>query len=234
MTRIILSGCCGKMGNTVVSEAKKLRNFEIIAGFDKNENQSYCFPVFSSFEDIKMKCDAVLDFSAPANIKSLLEFAVSSRIPAVIATTGYNHDELSLIENASRDIPVFFSYNMSVCVNLLCRLVKSAAQTLNGYDVDITEIHHRDKKDTPSGTALMIADCIKSDDTYNNSNIHSYRSGTVTGTHEVMFAGENEVLKISHSAQSPAVFASGALKACEFIKDKANGLYSMDDIIRTA
>ena len=178
----------------------------------------------------------------------MLKFAGVSNIPVVIATTGFSDDEIKIIEDYSKTIPIFKSANMSYETNLMISLVSKLAKALHNSDIEIVDVHHNQKVDSPSGTALMIADSIN--DTLDNSmhyefnrhskraprdkkeiGIHSLRGGTEVGKHSVFFFGENESLEISHTVTSRAVFANGALKAAEFIIGKSPGLYNMNDLI---
>lgn len=248
MTDILLSGCCGRMGRAIASYVNEQDEFNIVAGIDINGGEKE-FPVFVSPFSFNGKADVIIDFSSPAALPGLLEYAVKNKIPAVIATTGLSEAHIELIHKAAEEIPVFFSANMSLGVNLVCELAKVAAKVLgDSYDIEIIEAHHNQKVDAPSGTALMIADSI-SDELSTRPNyeynrqakrekrpkneigIHSVRGGTIIGEHEVIFAGYNEVIKISHSAASKELFAAGAVNASKFIKDKNPGLYSMSDIV---
>ena len=249
MTDILLSGCCGKMGRAIASYIKEKDEFNIIAGIDLNQGDC-AFPVYVSPFSFEGKADVIIDFSSPAALPGLLEYAVDKRIPAVIATTGLNDAHIELIHKASKEIPVFFSANMSIGVNLVCELAKVAAKVLGeSYDIEIVEAHHNQKIDSPSGTALMIADSISEElanspvyeynrqakrekRSKNEIGIHSIRGGTIVGEHEVIFAGYNEVIKICHSAANKELFAAGAVNASKFIKDKKPGLYSMSDIVK--
>lgn len=249
MTDILLSGCCGRMGRAIASYVSEKDEFNIVAGLDLKQGDRP-FPVFVSPFSFEGKADVIIDFSSPAALPGLLEYAVEKKIPAVIATTGLDDAHIELIHKASKEIPVFFSANMSLGVNLVCELAKVAAKVLgDSYDIEVVEAHHNQKVDAPSGTALMIADAISSEletrPNYeynrqakrekrpkNEIGIHSIRGGTIVGEHEVIFAGYNEVIKISHSAASKELFAAGAVNASKFIKDKEPGLYSMSDIVK--
>ncbi len=248
MTDILLSGCYGKMGRAITSYITGCEDIKIVAGLDIADG-SGDFPVFVSPFSFDGKVDAIIDFSSPAALPGLLEYAVERKIPAVIATTGLDDAHIELIHKASKHIPVFFTANMSLGVNLVCELAKTAAKILgNSYDIEIIEAHHNQKVDAPSGTALMIADAISNElerrpnyeynrqakrekRTKNEIGIHAVRGGTIVGEHEIIFAGYNEVIKISHSAASKELFAAGAVNAAVFIKDKKPGLYSMSDIV---
>lgn len=254
MAGIILTGCNGKMGRAVTNSVKDTDGFEIIAGIDVFTEERYGYPVFASpsliSEKLTKKTDVIIDFSNPSALAGLLEYAVKNSIPAVICTTGLNDSQLNLIKTASEKIPVFFSANMSLGVNLVCELAKKAASVLgDSYDIEIIEMHHNQKIDAPSGTALMIADKIKEelDDsvryeydrhskrekrTKNEIGIHAVRGGTITGEHQVIFAGHDEIISISHSARSKELFATGAVNAAKFICGKPAGMYNMSDMLK--
>lgn len=248
MIKAILCGCSGKMGGFVAECAKKDSEIEIVAGVDKFNNGQQ-FPVFSEFSKINTDADIIIDFSHPAVLDGLLEFATAKNLPVVIATTGYSDSQMEQIKKASEIIPVFFTFNMSVGVNLICSLAKKAATILgDDFDVEIIEKHHNLKIDAPSGTAIMLANAVNQvfDDQkhyeYDRHSkrqkrekseigIHSVRGGTIVGEHDVIFAGHDEVITISHSAQSKEVFAAGAVKAAKFMYGKTAGLYDMNNIM---
>ncbi len=248
MTRLILSGCYGTMGKVITACVSKRDDCEIVAGVDINEG-SAPYPVYKSFDGISEKADAVIDFSHPSVLNSLLVFCKENKYPVVIATTGLNDSQKADIELASKEIPVFFSANMSLGVNLISELAAKAAKVLEGsFDIEIVEAHHNQKIDAPSGTALMLADSIndaletKAHYEYDRHSkrmkrekdeigIHSVRGGTIVGEHEIIFAGLDEVIKISHSARSKNLFAVGAINAAIFISGKSPKLYSMKDLI---
>jgi 4-hydroxy-tetrahydrodipicolinate reductase len=248
MTRLILSGCFGTMGKVITRCVEKRDDCEIVAGVDINEG-STSYPVYKSFDAVTEKADAVIDFSHPSVLSSLLAFCKVNKYPVVIATTGLSDAQKAEIEEAGNEIPVFFSANMSIGVNLISELAAKAAKVLEGsFDIEIVEAHHNQKIDAPSGTALMLADSInnaletKAHYEYDRHSkrmkrekdeigIHSVRGGTIVGEHEVIFAGLDEVIKISHSARSKDLFAVGAINAAIFINGKAPKLYSMKDLI---
>ncbi len=254
MAGIILTGCNGKMGRAVTNSVAETDGFEIVCGIDVFTEERYGYPVFASPalipDEITKKADVIIDFSNPSALAGLLEYAVKNSLPAVICTTGLNDSQINLIKTASEKIPVFFSANMSLGVNLVCELAKKAAAVLgNAYDIEIIEMHHNQKIDAPSGTALMIADSIREelDDgvkyeydrhskrekrTKNEIGIHAVRGGTITGEHQVIFAGHDEIISISHSARSKELFATGAVNAAGFICGKDAGLYNMSDMLR--
>ena len=236
------------MGKAITAAAGT--DYDIVAGVDVNASAlaACSFPVYERISDFPDKADVIVDFSHHSALPSLLDYAKKTKTPLVIATTGHTEEELALMKAASSEIAVFFSGNFSIGINLLINLAKQAAKTLGmDFDVEIIEKHHNKKLDAPSGTALMIADSIKSQreeteyvyDRHTERKargkeeigIHSVRGGTIVGEHEVMFAGTNEIVTISHSAASREIFATGALRAAAYLSKKETGLYSMSDLI---
>ena len=248
MINVILCGSGGKMGSFVAEAVAKTENMQIIAGVDK-VNNGESFPVFSKFSEISKKADVIIDFSNPVLLDDLLDYAINTKTAVVIATTGYTEVQIEKIQKAAEIIPVFFTFNMSLGVNLICSLAKKAASVLGGgFDVEIVEKHHNQKIDAPSGTAIMLANAVNSvfndEKIYeydrhskrqkrnkNEIGIHSVRGGTIVGEHDVIFAGHDEVITISHSAYSKEVFAVGSVKAAAFICGKNAGLYDMNSIM---
>lgn len=249
MINIILVGANGKMGQVISRIADEDANTNIVCGIDINTERKNSFPVYSSFSDVKEPSDVIIDFSHPSSLSSTLEYAINNKKAIVIATTGLSKDQLLSIKDASSKIPVFFSANMSLGVNLIIQLAKKAALLLeDNFDIEIIEKHHNLKIDAPSGTALAIADAINETCTHSNEyvydrhsmrkkrskreiGIHSIRGGTIVGEHDVIFAGNDEIIEIKHTATSKEIFAVGAVKAANFLADKAPGLYNMDDLI---
>lgn len=237
------------MGHAVARAVFDADNAAITAGFDISVPGDVDFPVYTSLSDVKEKFDAIIDFSHPSMTNEILSFAKSTGTPAVICTTGLSGEQMANIEQTSKDVAIFFSANMSLGVNLLIDLVKRASKILeDNFDIEIIEKHHNQKLDAPSGTALAIADAIadtvsyEAEYTYDRHSvrkkrdkseigIHAVRGGTIVGEHSVIFAGCDEVIEIKHSAASKEVFAVGAVKAAEFLKDKPAGLYAMKDLI---
>ena len=248
MTRIILSGALGKMGKAIMACVSNRDDCEIVAGVDIAKEEC-SFPVFKSFNKIDVVADVIIDFSHPSVLSDLLAFAKEKNIPAVIATTGLNDEQLDSIKVASNDLPIFFSANMSIGVSLVSELAKKAAKVLQGsFDIEIVEAHHNQKIDAPSGTALMLADSIsealnekpiyefdrhskRMKRNKNEIGIHAIRGGTIVGEHEIIFAGTDEIIKISHSAYSKQLFANGSVNAGLFLVGKEPGFYSMQDLI---
>lgn len=251
MINILLSGCNGKMGQVITRLAAERQDLKIAAGYDQNTSIQNTYPVFSDLSKCNVKVDVIIDFSHPAALDSLMDFAVSNKIPAVIATTGLAATQVEMLKDASKRIPIFFSANMSLGVNLLIDLVKKAARVLEkDFDIEIVEKHHNQKIDAPSGTALAIADAInnsleqKQEYTYDRHSrrkkrskteigIHAVRGGTIVGDHSVIFAGNDEIIEINHIAMSKEIFAVGALNAAAFLYNKGSGMYNMDDLIQS-
>lgn len=250
MTKIILSGCNGKMGGVITEIVNGMNDCEIVCGVDVADVRKHPYPVFTAFSDINVTADVIIDFSHPSALDNLLDYALKNKMPAVLATTGYNDSAIEKIKNATKEIPVFFTFNFSLGVNLLVALSKKAAQVLgNDFDIEIIEKHHNQKIDAPSGTAIMLANALNSvfdgemmyeydrhskrqKRTKNEIGIHSVRGGTIVGEHDVIFAGRDEVITLSHSAGSKQVFAAGAVKASKFVAGKPAGLYDMNDVIK--
>lgn len=248
MIKAILVGACGQMGRNVTLCSDCCDDIKIVAGVDKF-NCGMDYPIFPTFDEVNVNADVIIDFSNVALLDDLLKFATEKKLPLVIATTGYSDAQIEKIKAASKIIPIFFTFNMSIGVNLLCSLAKKAASILgDGFDIEIVEKHHNQKLDAPSGTALMLANAVNGvfDDklkyeydrhakrakrTKNEIGIHSIRGGTIVGEHDVIFAGRDEVITLSHAAHSKQVFATGALKAAKFIVEKTAALYDMNDIM---
>lgn len=248
MTDILLHGCLGKMGRMVTECCKEADDICITAGIDKINNNTMPYKVYTSLNEVTEHCSVVLDFSTAGALDNLLSFCLINSKPMVICTTGYKNEEIDKIKEASSKIAIFKSANMSLGINILNSILKKyTAKLYKNFDIEIVEMHHKDKLDSPSGTALMLGDTIKNsiDEAYyykygrdgmkkrdkNEIGIHSIRGGTVTGEHEIIFSGYKERILISHTAESREVFAMGALKACEFIKNKPAGLYDMENLI---
>ena len=246
MVKILINGCNGKMGNVVSELAKKDEEIEIVGGFDISSREDI-YPIFTSLEDINVKPDAIIDFSVPKATFNILEYAKNNKIPVVIATTGFTDEENKKIEEYAKEIPILKSANMSFDVIMMKNIIKQIAPKLEGTDIEITEVHHNRKIDSPSGTAQMLADSIndalgnKYHCEYNRHDKHekrdkfeigmnSIRGGNIVGEHIVQFFGEFETFEIRHTSYSRNVFAEGALKAAKFIVGKKAKLYSMDDL----
>lgn len=249
MVKLILSGCNGKMGRVIAECVRERNDCTVVAGLDLNTDMAGGFPVFADAADCVVEGDVIIDFSHPDALNSVLGLAARRNTPVVIATTGLSHAQVDQVHSASRQIPVFFTANMSLGVNLLVELAKTAARVLGQeYDIEIIEKHHNQKIDAPSGTALWLADEIsgvlpqppqyihdrhsqRRKRTKTEVGIHAVRGGTIVGEHDVLFAGRDETITLSHRAASKEIFATGSLNAALFLYGKANGLYSMADLI---
>ncbi len=249
MVNVAIVGCNGKMGHFVAEAVSENREATAFFGVDAFGESKYDFPVYKSFKDIDKKADVIVDFSNPALLDDMLEYAITNSVPCVICTTGFSPEQITKIKAASEKIAIFHSGNMSLGINLLIELTKEATKVLgNGFDIEIVEKHHNLKVDAPSGTALMIADGIsevlENEPQYvydrhsyrkkrskNEIGIHAIRGGTIVGEHDVIFAGHDEVITISHQAQSKEVFAVGAVNAAVFLSSQKPGMYNMGNLL---
>lgn len=250
MPKIIISGCNGRMGQTIVRLCADKKDITIVAGFDKNPQKLSYFPVYADPMEYIGEADVIIDFSSPLSLDVLLNYCTRRSIPCVLCTTGYSNEQLVQISHTSESVPVFKSGNMSLGINLLTSLIKKAATVLGeDFDVEVIEKHHRMKLDAPSGTALMLADAAasalpyKADYIYdrqsvrqsrakNEIGISSVRGGTIVGEHEVIFAGTDEVIEFKHTAYSRDVFANGAISAAKFLATvKEPRIYDMNDVL---
>ncbi|MCD7847938.1 MAG: 4-hydroxy-tetrahydrodipicolinate reductase [Oscillospiraceae bacterium] len=252
MVNAVISGCFGKMGKVVGDVISKRDDIKTVAGVDKVISGDFQFETVTEVSKLTCKPDVIIDFSHPSALPSLLDYAKTNGTALVLATTGYSEQDIADIKSASSQIPIFFTANMSIGINLLSALAKKAATILgDDYDIEIVEKHHNQKIDAPSGTALMLADSINEvrDEKYNyiydrhsqrkkrdksEIGIHSVRGGTIVGEHEIIFAGRDEVITLSHSAASKEVFAVGAVNAAVFLSGKPAGMYSMADLIEAS
>lgn len=252
LTNILLCGANGKMGHVVESVVSQREDLAVTAGIDCNTTPYADFPICAALSDFQGKADVVVDFSHPALLRDLLDYCVRTGTPLVAATTGYTPEQVQAIRDASEKVAIFFTFNLSIGINLLIDLAQRAAAVLgDSFDVEIVEKHHRRKLDAPSGTALMLADAVnqslgdrcqyeydrhsrRQSRPANEIGIHSVRGGTIVGEHEVIFAGRDEVLTLSHSAASKEVFAVGAVNAAAFLAGKPAGLYRMKDLLQSS
>lgn len=250
MINVLINGYWGTMGQVLASEIDKTENMKVVAGVDKCVRDAQVdHKVYNNIFDCNDDIDVIIDFSHPNSLPNLLKYGTEKNIPLVICTTGLTEDDMNNIKMASKNIPIFYSANMSLGINILISIVKSISPILeDGFDIEIVEKHHNKKIDAPSGTAYMIANSINQVlnnskeyiyDRHNATNardkneigIHSIRGGTIVGEHTVIFAGTDEVIEIKHSASSKKIFAQGAIKAAKFICSKENGLYNMENLI---
>lgn len=250
MIKAIMHGCNGRMGHVIVDLASRDENIEIVAGIDAYGENTYNFPVFDSIEKCDVDADVVIDFSNASAVDNLLEVCVKKNLPVVLCTTGLSDEQLSKAKESAEKVAVLKSANMSVGINMLMKVLKEISPTLDsaGFDIEIVEKHHNQKLDAPSGTALALADSIKeslSEDyeyVYDRSGrrmkrpkkeigISAVRGGTIVGDHDIIFAGTDEVITLSHRAYSRSVFAKGAIEAAKFLAGKSAGMYDMSDVI---
>lgn len=250
MTRVIMHGCNGKMGQTISGLVAADEEIEIVAGVDAWDEGKNPYPVFKTIAECDVKADAVIDFSVAAAVDGLLDYCVEKQVPCVLCTTGLSEAQLVKVQEAAEKVAVLKSANMSLGINMLLKLLKEAAGILApaGFDIEIVEKHHNQKVDAPSGTALALADSINEEleQTYcyvydrsqvrekraqKEIGISAVRGGTIVGDHDVIFAGADEVITFSHRAYSKAVFGKGAIQAAKFLAGKPAGMYDMSDVI---
>jgi 4-hydroxy-tetrahydrodipicolinate reductase len=248
---ILMSGCNGKMGQVISKLAANFDNINIAAGISRQPDKySNPYPVYTTYKDVTEEIDVVIDFSNPDVLPELLDFCNNKETALVLATTGLSPGDYKMIEQAAEVLPIFMSANMSLGINVLIELARTAASKLGfGFDIEILEKHHNEKKDAPSGTALMIANEINQqldnsmDFIYDRSQkrdkrkrseigISALRGGTIPGEHSVFFAGKDEIVEIKHTALSRDVFGMGALKAAEYIVNKQKGIYDMKSMLK--
>ena len=253
MTDLIIFGCGGAMGQTIARMVKNDPEYRIVAGVDMAPDVQADYPVFSSLAECDVPADAVIDFSHVSAMEALMKDCGDKGLPLVLCTTGLTKELIEKAEKLAEKVPVLRSANMSLGVNLLQDVLKQISQTLfdAGFDIEIVEKHHHFKHDAPSGTAIALADAINEgleepcEYVYDRTprlerrpkkeiGISAVRGGTIVGTHDVIFAGEDEVITLQHMSYSKAVFAKGALSAAAFLKGKAPGMYDMGDVIRAA
>ncbi len=251
MTKIIMHGCNGKMGQAITSLIAADEEIEITAGIDLYDGIANAYPVYRDLKSCKEEADVIIDFSSALAADALLDYCVEKKMPCVLCTTGLSKEQLAKVEEAAKETAILRSANMSLGINMLLKLLKEAAATLApaGFDIEIVEKHHSQKVDAPSGTALALADSINGElgggyaYKYDRSGerakrpkqeigIMAVRGGSIVGDHDVIFAGMDEVVTFSHRAYSKAVFGKGAIQAAKFLKGKPAGLYHMGHVIR--
>ena len=251
MVKILMHGCNGKMGRMITEIVKNEEDAVIAAGVDKFTGIPNDYPVFEKITQCDVDVDVVIDFSNAGAVDELLDYCVKKSLPVVLCTTGLSDEQLKKVDECSEKIAVLKSANMSMGINLLLKLLKDAAKVLApaGYDIELVEKHHNQKLDAPSGTALALADSINeaADNQYHyvydrsqvrqkrdgkEIGISAVRGGTIVGDHEVLFAGQDEVIEFKHTAYSKAVFGKGAVEAAKFLAGKPAGRYDMSDVIQ--
>lgn len=250
MVKIIMHGCNGHMGQVISGIVEKDPDAEIVAGIDIADHGKNSYPVFTDIDACQVEADAIIDFSSAKATDKLLEYSAARQIPVVLCSTGLSQEQLAKVEETSRKVAVLKSANMSLGINTLLKLVQDAARVLAaaGFDMEIVEKHHRLKLDAPSGTALALADSINEamDNQYHyvydrsqkrekrddkEIGISAVRGGTIVGEHEIIFAGQDEVIEFKHTAYSKAIFGKGAVEAAKFLAGKPAGRYDMSDVI---
>ena len=250
MIRIIMHGCNGRMGQTITGLLENDTEARIVAGVDMVDCRDNGYPVFTNLADCNVEADVVIDFASAKAVDALLDYCVERKLPVVLCTTGLSNEQLLHVEEASKQTAVLRSGNMSLGINTIQKLVAEAAKVLApaGFDVEIVEKHHNQKLDAPSGTAIMLADSVNEamDNQYHyvfdrstrherrdkkEMGISAVRGGSIVGEHDVIFAGQDEVITFNHTAYSKAIFAKGAVSAAKFLAGKPAGLYTMADVI---
>ncbi|MEE0954294.1 MAG: 4-hydroxy-tetrahydrodipicolinate reductase [Eubacterium sp.] len=250
MVKIILSGCNGHMGRVLTDLIARDPETETAAGIDLNDSISNDYPVYKNPADCKAEADVMIDFSNYRAVDGILDWCAKKKMPLVLCTTGLSEEQIAKVKACSEQTAILRSANMSVGVNLLLKLLKQASALLApaGYDMEIVEEHHRRKLDAPSGTAIALADSLNEGAggdyhyTYERASrtekrdekeigISSVRGGSIVGVHDVIFAGNDEVIEFKHTAYSRAIFGNGAIAAAKFLSGKKSGLYDMSDVI---
>ena len=251
MVKMIMHGCNGRMGHVIVDLCKEDQDVQVVAGVDAFGESSYDFPVFKSLSECNVDADVIVDFSNASAVDGLLDYCVAKAIPVVLCSTGLSAEQLDKVKEASAKVAVLKSANMSVGVNALIKVLKEVSPLFAaaGFDIEIVEKHHNQKLDAPSGTAIALADSIN--ESLNNEyeyvndrstrrekrpvkeiGISAVRGGTIVGDHDVIFAGHDEVVTLSHRAYSRAIFGKGAIQAAKFLAGKSAGMYDMSDVLK--
>ena len=252
MTRIIMHGCNGKMGQVIKGLIQNEKQVELVAGVDTYIEVEQSFPVFASIAECNVEADVIIDFSNVAAVEGLLQYCVEKQVPVVLCTTGLSETQLEAVDEAAKKVAILKSANMSLGINMLLKLLQDATKVLSpaGFDIELVEKHHNQKLDSPSGTALALADSINEaldneyDYVYDRSQVREKRSkkeigisavrgGTIVGEHEVIFAGADEIIEFKHTAYSRAVFGKGAIEAAKFLAGQKSGMYHMSHVIDT-
>lgn len=250
MTRIIMCGCNGKMGQVISDIVSNDEAAEIVAGVDLVDNGTNSYPVYTSFKQIQEEADVIIDFSSPKDLESRMDYAVTQQIPVVLCTTGLSQEQLDYVLECSKKVAVLRSANMSLGINTISKLLTQISGLFSeaGFDIEIVEKHHNQKVDAPSGTALALADAVNAgleeefEFKYDRSQdrikrpkkeigISAVRGGTIVGEHEIIFAGRDEVIEIKHTAYSKGIFGTGAVEAAKFLAGKPAGMYDMSHVI---
>ncbi len=250
MTKVIMHGCNGHMGQVITKMIADEADVEIVAGIDPYDEGRNPYPVYKNIEICDIDADVIIDFSNAKAIDGLLDYCEEKQVPVVLCTTGLSEEQIARANELSKKVAVLRSANMSLGINTLLDLLKKATAVFAeaGFDIEIIEKHHNQKVDAPSGTALALADSVNS--VLNNEyeyvydrtkerkkrekkeiGISAVRGGSIVGDHDVIFAGQDEVITFSHTAYSKAVFGRGAVEAAKFLSGKPAGMYDMSDVI---
>ncbi len=250
MTKIMMHGCNGAMGQVITNLVAEMEGVQIVAGIDARNSKENAYPVFTDIDDCDVAVDVIIDFSAAPAVDHMLDYAVRTKTPVVLCTTGLSEEQLERVQEASKETAILRSANMSLGINTLMKLLTQISGLLSeaGFDIDIVEKHHRKKVDAPSGTAIALAEAVNEglseefDYVYDRSErrmqrpkneigLSAVRGGTIVGEHEVIFAGTDEVIEFKHTAYSKAVFGKGAISAAIFLAGKPAGMYNMSHVI---
>ena len=250
MTKVIMHGCNGKMGQVITGLIAQDEDVKIVAGIDTYDEKKNDYPVYKTIRECQIAADVVIDFSNAKAVDELLNYCGEKKLPLVLCTTGLSEDQLAKVTETSKETAILKSANMSLGINLLMQLLKEATKVLSpaGYDIEIVEKHHNQKLDAPSGTAIALADSINEaadgqyEYVYDRSQVRkkrdkkelgisAVRGGTIVGEHEVLFAGIDEVIEFKHTAYSRTVFGKGAVEAAKFLAGKEAGKYDMSDVV---
>lgn len=250
MTKILMHGCNGFMGQVISDIIEDTEGAVMAAGVDRKDDGHNAYPVFTTLEEVNVDVDVIIDFSSSVAVDGLLDYVADKKIPLVLCTTGLSDEQLAKVNEVSKSVAILRSANMSLGINTLFKVLKSMTKTLAdaGYDIDIVEKHHRRKLDAPSGTAIALAEAINEpldgayDFVYDRSQrreqrpkeeigLSAVRGGTIVGEHEIIFAGQDEVIELKHTAYSRSIFGKGAVSAAMFLAGQPAGMYNMSHVI---
>lgn len=235
------------MGKAITEVIASRNTDQIVAGYAKDVNDTLPYPVYNHL-DIKEDIDVIIDFSSPATLDELLNYAIDKNLGIVLASTGYSDEDVSKIEDASKKIPILYSGNLSLGVNVMQIIAEKLSAMLEDFDIEIVEKHHRYKVDSPSGTAKMLFEAVNkgrdkklnalqgrdgfySERPVTEVGVSSLRGGNIVGEHTVYFCGEDEVIELKHIAASKKIFANGSQKAARYLLGRKPGLYNMNDVL---
>lgn len=242
--KVILYGY-GLMGKKIANKVRENDKLELVGVVSYEFDEKAPENMYNSLKECNEECDVIIDFSHPNNLDDVLEFAIKNKCRLVEATTGLSDEQLEKINQASKEIPIFQSYNTSFGVQMVTKILRQVSKELydNGFDIEILEKHHNQKIDAPSGTAKLLYEVMEEEikdvnPVYDRSSLHekrkkeeigiqALRGGTIFGEHQIMFAGNDEIIEIKHTALSKEVFVQGAIAAAIALEDKDHGLYTL-------